>query len=159
MLLSEEIKNCPLTINYTVKCSYRYKLMITVKSVSFLKLYHNLISNKKWYHGYINKSLLVPILFTSIRFYCTFCDVNFTYYLHLINLMLMMVLTKNTWREISYLSVSRVPQSMMERDRRVDSHTCRSLSSPISRLPLITKKRSSYFRLLKSTYLSQNLRI
>lgn len=62
-------------------------------------------------------------------------------YLHLINLMLMMVLTENTWREISYLSVSRVPQSMMERDRRVDSHTCRSRSSPISRLPLITKKK------------------
>lgn len=51
-----------------------------------------------------------------------------------------MVLTENIQREISYLSVSRVPQSMMERDRRVDSHTCRSLSSPISRLPLITIK-------------------
>lgn len=55
----------------------------------------------------------------------------------------MMVLTENIQREISYLSVSRVPQSMMERDRRVDSHTCKSLSSPISRLPLITKNKEA----------------
>lgn len=61
-----------------------------------------------------------------------------------------MVLTENTWREISYLSVSRVPQSMMERDRRVDSQTCRSLSSPISRLPLITKKKEQLLQAVKT---------
>lgn len=61
----------------------------------------------------------------------------------------MMVLTENTWREISYLSVSRVPQSMMERDKRVDSHTCRSRSSPISRLPLIKKTRRQLLQAVK----------
>lgn len=108
MFLLEEIKNCLLIINYIVKCSYRYKLMIIVKFVLFLKFYYNFISNKKWYYGYINKFLFVFIFFILIRFYCIFCDVNFIYYLYLINLMLMMVLIKNIWREIFYLLVSRV---------------------------------------------------
>lgn len=108
-----------------------------VHSPNFKKLYYNFIGyNELQYNELAYQKayrITVVYIFWDMNFIClsTLNCNGGIFYWHITLLL----------RGIFYLSVSRVPQLMIDRDRRVDSHTCRSRSSPISRLPLIRKKK------------------